>query len=153
MAQLSNKYLYNNTAIGMIAVLATMQNINRMDIANVLLINPFLLHSDTLMSFKPNSNLRSIEELLAKHPKTVVNFSDRYESLLTMTMNCLIVAVEAGFVTVDDGFVYATSKLETYEFTNNIGHRAKRIIKASPMLAKILQADSLSLYYNLQLPL
>ena len=68
--------LFNNTAIAMIGVLATLQHSPGMDLANGLLINPFLLHPDTLILpslRKPFRNVHHRLRQLAAHHSVRLN--------------------------------------------------------------------------------
>ncbi|MBF9236608.1 hypothetical protein I2I05_04290 [Hymenobacter sp. BT683] len=154
MAQPNDKYLFNNTAIGLVGILSTLQKSNGIDIANFLLISPLLLHAETLKFLRtPNVRIRSIEEFLVKSPKTFINFPDRYESLLSMSFNCLTIAIEAGYLILNNNFVYPTEKLLKYKFHSKLGLRANELTKAAAKLAHLLAANSNTLYLNLRINL
>lgn len=152
----NDNYLFNNTAIALLGVLATLQNSSGMDLANSLLINPFLLHADTLKFLAAaNVKLRSLEELLGKSPRTVVDFASRYQSLLTLSVNCLTIGLEAELMQLDGNLLYPTDKLQNYQFPSarHLGARATRMQKAATRLAPLLQNTSTSLYLNLRIEL
>jgi hypothetical protein len=152
----NDNYLFNNTAIALIGVLATLQRSSGMDLANSLLINPFLLHADTLKFLTAaNVKLRSLEELLGKSPRTVVDFASRYQSLLPLSVNCLTIGLESELMQLDGDFLYPTDKLKSYQFPSArlLGARATRMQKAATRLAPLLQNTSASLYLNLRIEL
>jgi Family of unknown function (DUF6521) len=156
MAQYSDKYLFNNTAIGLVGILSTIQHTERIDLANALLINPFLLHSETLkFILTPNIKLRGLEEFLEKAPKLLVNFPERYQSLLTMNFNCLAIGVESDYLRIEGDYIYPTPKLLQNKIhkSRTLGIRANEILRASIKLEKILQTNSTSLYLNLRIVL
>lgn len=153
---LTDKYLFNNTAIGLVGILSTMQQCEQMDLANCLLINPFLLHTETLkFLITRNVKLRGMEEFLGKFPRTFVSFPERYQSLITMSVNCLVMGMEADFLSLEDHFIYPTSKLKEYRFpqARHLGVRATSILRASKKLAHLLQGESATLYLNLRIEL
>lgn len=149
-----NKYSFNNEAIGLISFIETLKHCRKIKLANCLLILPFILHpSISLQLSDKRTSIRSIEEFTTKASKYFTNFPVRFESLLPVSLNCLIIAIETGLINLENGYASPTEKINDFANTNDIGNRAKQIVKASKRLALLLQEDSSNLFLHLRIKL
>lgn len=146
--------MYNNEAIGIIAISSVMQHSEQLTVANALLILPFVFHPTTASSLsRTNTKLRSIEEFVTKYPGLFSNFADRYESLLPVTINSIVTSVEAGIIKIEGNKIVPSTNFNEFTKTKHSSKRAIQIIKASENLSLLLQDKSVNLYLHLRIKL
>jgi len=151
---MDSKYLFNNEAVGIIAMQATISECREITYAKAMLILPFLLHEDTVATLKrSNSVQRSIEEMMIKKIGNFANFDARYYSLLPISLNVLMILRDMGAIKISRDKIYPTVELKNLG-TANLGKRANNIIEATTKLALLLNGENdSSLYLKLRITL
>lgn len=149
-----NKSIYHNELIGIISLLSILQYHKEMSLGKACLILPFFAHKSTLGILKrKNSKIRSLEELIVKYPSSCSNYNERFQSLLPVTLNSIILLKRMGLVNLKDG-ILSLNKQNNFELENkSLGNRAKDIVQASKKLADILVDDTSNLYLQLRVEL
>lgn len=145
-----SKYMFNNEAFGIVAVGSVLKFSKTLSYSKALLILPFFAHKETLDLLKrSNSDVRSIEQLIAKKSNLVTNFNARYQSLLPISINAIIVLNEMRIMQNYQGMInYSNDSFDFYH--KSLGNRAKDIVNASKKLSVILQKDAVNLYLQLR---
>ncbi|WP_132945360.1 three component ABC system middle component [Tumebacillus sp. BK434] len=150
---MGGNYIYNNEAIGAIAIASVMKHLKSSSIGKTMLFLPLLLHNPTTNFLKKRSTgVRSLEELLVKKGGYFINFDDRFRSLLPISLNSLLVLAEIGVINVDDGMVRYNTESK-FDINTNIGNRITNIIMASEKLAMIMKEETGNLYLQLRVKL
>lgn len=148
-----SKYLYHNEAIGMVGILSVLKHLKRMSNAKALLIIPILVHRGATSFLKHKSTkVRSLEELIAKKPDCFSNFSDRYTSLLPISINSILILTHISQIKLDEKFI--TYNESGFDFKNAaLGEYAQDISLCSEKLAHMLKENDESLYLQLRVKL
>lgn len=145
---------YNNELIGAIALVSILHVNKEITLAKALLIFPFYSHSNTrkiLMSKK--SQIRSLEELIVKYPSYFSNYNERFQSLVPITINSIILLKRMGLVNLN-GEIISLNENKKIDLNNrSLGNRVEEIVKSSEKLAKILKEDTNNLYLQLRVEL
>lgn len=105
---MKNNYIstYNNICIGIVCVDSVLNNINKLSIPKLLLLIPILTHKDLVSLLKKkNSNVRCIEELIAKKQENFTNFNKRYYSFLSMSIDVIQIMEKLEIIRINDGNV------------------------------------------------
>jgi len=152
--EMDSKYLFNNEAVGIIAMQATISECREITYAKAMLILPFLLHEDTVASLKrSNSVQRSIEEMMTKKLGNFANFDSRYYSMLPISLNVLMILRDMGAIKITKDKIYSSANLKNISIAN-LGKRAKNIIEATTKLSLLLNSENdSSLYLKLRITL
>jgi len=148
-------YLYNNEAIGSIAIGFFLKLKGKSSISESLLILPFVLHNPTVKKLRNNSLKRSLEEFILKNPECLINFNSRYIDFLPLSINCILLLNDLGVIKIHrDQLYYNDSIIFSPEDSNTIGTRAKYIFPALDALNEIMvDQDEDSLYLKLKIVL
>jgi hypothetical protein len=150
------EYLYNNEAIGMIAITSVIQECKELSYSKSMLILPFLFHEET-MSFLKRSNtiVRSSEEIIMKKTGFFSNFNSRYYSLLPISINSIMILREIGEIVIAENKIIHNSSINKINLlSGNLGDRANNIRKAAYKLSNLLQLeDDSSMYLKLRIQL
>lgn len=148
--EVNSKYMFNNEAFGIVAVGSVLKFSESLSYSKALLILPLFAHKETLDLLKRNnSDVRSIEQLIAKKSNLVTNFNARYQSLLPISINAITILNEMRIVQNDQGVInYSNDSFDFYH--RSLGNRAKNIVNASKKLSVILQKDTVNLYLQLR---
>jgi hypothetical protein len=146
----NSKYIFNNEAFGTVAIASVMRYSKILSYSKALLILPFFAHKETLELLKrSNSDVRSIEQLIAKKNNLVTNFNARYLSLLPISINSIVLLNEIRVLENNSGNIEYCGN--SFDFNHKkLGNRARDIIKASEKLSYILQKDATNLYLQLR---
>jgi len=146
--------MYNNEAMGITAIVAVMKHSKELNITKALLILPFVFHPATTASLsRANTKLRSVEEFVTKYPGLFSNFPDRYESLLPVTINSLVAAIEANIFRIDGNALLPAINFSNFIDIKHSSKRASQIEKAAENLALLLEDKSKNLYLHLRIKL
>lgn len=150
-----SKYLFNNEAIGAIAISSVLQKCGELSYAKAMLILPFLFHEDSTTFLKrANAIVRSSEEFIIKKVSQFSNFNDRYYSLLPISVNSLMILREIGSIYIEADKIVNRYPQKINFNARNLGKRANNIIKASERLSELLLAENeSSLYLKLRIQL
>lgn len=149
--------IYNNEAIGCLAIFAILQKLNVVSVAKSLLILP-LAFQDELVSYvgRAKSDIKSIEQLIIRKPDLLSNFNSRFYSLLNVSLNSLLMLISLGLIKIDaNGKIHI---IEDKEFITSyekkiIGERANNILKSSSGIAILLDDNTDNLYLQLRVRL
>lgn len=152
---INSNYLYNNEAIGTVAIASVLRHSKALTYAECLLVLPFLLHDDTLTFLsRSNFTFRSSEELLIKKSSILGNFNSRYTSLLPVSLNALLILDEMGVIEISEKNI---SYIENNKFdldAKSLGNRAGRIVKGAEKLNQLFALEKpSSLYLKLRIQL
>lgn len=149
------EYLYNNEAIGAVAIASVLKTVAKLSFSKTVLILPFLFHRDTSLFLKrSNAVIRSIEEIIIKRTESFGNFNSRYISLLPITINSIMLLKQMGVIKMHDNNLIFINTLQIDPESKELGNRAADISKAAAKLAALLACeDDSSLYLKLRIQL
>lgn len=148
-----NKYqsIYNNELIGLISIISVLKHHKEMSLGKVLLILPFFSHGNTLNLLKSKRvKIRSLEEFIVKYPSSFSSFNDRYYSLLTTSINSIILLKRMQLIIITKGQVSVKEDFNFELENKSLGNRAKDIVQASQNLSEILMESTHNLYLQLR---
>ncbi|QUW23055.1 hypothetical protein JSQ81_05655 [Sporosarcina sp. Marseille-Q4063] len=146
-----NKDTYNNELIGLISILSVLSKTKRITITKALLIIPFYTHQQSLKVLKNKIvKIRSIEEFIIKYPSYFSNYNERFHSLLTLSINSIILLNKMEIIFIEDSLIILNEEIEFSYKEKDIGKRALEIIKASDKLSQILLESDENLYLQLR---
>ena len=152
----NSEYLFNNEAIGIIAITSVLKECKELSYGKSMLILPFLFH-DEITSFLKRANVvvRSSEEMIVKKITLFGNFNSRYYSLLPITINSLMILKEMRVIKINGNKIFYTETTRGIDLdVCGLGKRAGKIIKASKRLSDLLLLeDENSLYLKLRIQL
>lgn len=151
-----SKYFFNNEAFGMVAISGVLKHAGHLPISKIMLILPFLSHKETVSYLKgANSVVRSLEELIAKKGSLFSNFQDRYQYLLPIGLNSLLLLKEMKIIRETGEGDYSYNEECGFQFRHSsLGKRSLLVYEASSKLANILkdkEASELYLHLRVQL--
>lgn len=148
-----SKYTFNNEAFGIVAIASLLKVSKNLSYSKALLILPMLAHKETFDLLKrSNTDIRSIEHLIAKKSALITNFNKRYFSLLPISINSIIILNEMKVLENSGGIIKYMN--DSFDFNQrDLGKRAKDTVKASDNLARILKASEVNLYLQLRVEL
>jgi len=144
---------YNNIGISLVAFLSIVRNFDTLNYSKALLIQPLLLHNPLVnYTKKANVKVNGIEDLTIEKVEFFLNFSNRYFSLLSLSINTILIAQKMQFVQLEDNKIIVNKeKIATFDFnSNSLGNRAKNIIVASEKIVKIFKNNTNELYFKLR---
>lgn len=146
----NSKYVFNNEAFGIVAIASVLKHSKRLSYSKALLILPLMAHKETLDLLKrAKSDVRSIEQLLAKKANVVTNFNERYLSLLPISINSIVLLNEIKILENNAGTIKYVN--DSFDFNNrSLGQRAQDVIKASEKISRILEMNAANLYLQLR---
>ena len=81
-------YIYNNEAMGVVAIYSVIKELEEIEYCKAMLILPLMLN-DKLIKFlgRANTKVRGIEELIIKKGQTLTNFNEFYLEMLPISIN------------------------------------------------------------------
>ncbi|MCE8022730.1 three component ABC system middle component [Billgrantia aerodenitrificans] len=141
---------YNNIGVGAVAIASVLNHSYSLSISKVLLIIPMVVHRPTLahMSHKGIQE-RGSAALASGSPNLFVNFNQRFESYLPLSLNSVQLLVHLGYARFGQSLV--RQKILTVD--KMFGRRAQKINQASKKISELLQEDEEELYLNLRVHL
>jgi hypothetical protein len=142
-----SEYVFNNEAIGLIAISSVLKYCKQLSYGQTMLILPFLLHEETRKYLKrSNSVKRSIEEVVVKRIKDFGTFNARFRSLLPVAINSILILKEMGAVEIDTNCIrYREGRIDFDD--KSLGKRAISVIQSSEVLSRILVSEEVSSVY------
>ncbi|MGG3508024.1 three component ABC system middle component [Paenibacillus lautus] len=148
------KNLYNNEMIGAIAIYSVLFHLQTISVAKSMLIFPFISHQGTLDFLKNNkTTLRSLEEFIIKKPDFFSNYNDRFFSLLTLSVNSLILLKEIELIKIENSEISIDLEKKLDINKESFGLRAFNISMAGKKLSEILKDNDKNLYLQLKVKL
>lgn len=147
---------YNNIGISLIGFLSVIRHFESIDFSKALLIQPFTLHNQMVTFLKDRRiKINGMDDLLLSRVNLFLNFNDRYFSLLTLSMNMILLSEKMGFIKILDDHIFPiVDTIEKIDFTStSLGKRAKKIVDASNTIHQLLQEDTKELYFKLRIEL
>jgi len=146
--------VYNNELIGLISIMSVLKYHKEMSIGKAMLILPFFSHKNTLKILKrKNIKIRSLEEFIIKYPSSFSNFDERFQSLLTISINSIILLNRMKLINIKNGHLFLVEQNEFELENKSLGNRAKEIIQGAENLSQILLEDTNNLYLQLRVEL
>jgi len=143
------KSLYHNELIGAISI-ASVLRYGEISYAKSLLILPLLFHKETLDFLERNEHV-DLEFMAANKSKLIANFNKRYYSLLSISINSILIGQELGFLKTINGKVFS-SQLEEQKF-KQFGNRLMRIAEVANTINNLLNISTEEAYFKLQIKL
>ncbi|MEK4524574.1 three component ABC system middle component [Paenibacillus sp. FSL H8-0104] len=154
MSMIPPKNLYNNEMIGAIAIYSVLFHLQTISVAKSMLIFPFISHQGTLDFLKNNNTtLRSLEEFIIKKPDFFSNYNDRYYSLLTLSVNSIILLKEMELIRIKNSEISINPEKKLAINKEAYGLRAFHISIAGKKLSEILNDNDKNLYLQLKVKL
>ncbi|MBE1446148.1 three component ABC system middle component [Paenibacillus sp. OAS669] len=151
---MTQKNLYNNEMIGAIAIYSVLLHLQTISVAKSMLIFPFISHQGTLDFLKNNNTtLRSLEEFIIKRPDFFSNYNERYYSLLTLSVNSLILLKEIELIKIENSKISINPERKLAINKEAYGLRAFNISIAGKKLSEILNDNDKNLYLQLKVKL
>lgn len=146
----NSKYVFNNEAFGIVAIASVLKHSKKLSYSKALLILPLMAHKETLDLLKrANSDVRSIEQLIAKKDNFVTNFNERYLSLLPISINSIVLLNEIRVLENNTGTIeYVNDSFNFYD--KSLGKRAQDVVKASAKISRMLEMNAENLYLQLR---
>lgn len=144
--------LFNNEAIGLVALIAVLREAGSLPLEKAVLALPLLLHPPITQYLKRmTTNIQSIDALVALKPELVSMFNSIFHSNLITSINAIIIGNDLKLLDIEDGIV----KYRKSNFLDrpDLGSRAKEIIQAAIKVSKIIEPDSYHLYFSLRVKL
>lgn len=126
-----------------------------MEYSTSLLINPILLHNQTVAYLKnQKTKPKGIEDLITSKIEFFLDFNTRYYAFLELSINTIIFAEKMNFIALKNNkIIPIKEQIDKFDFTNiGLGDRAINIIHASEKLSTLLKQESTdSLYFKLRI--
>ncbi|KRF18652.1 three component ABC system middle component [Paenibacillus sp. Soil787] len=146
-----SKYIYNNEAFGISAMASVLKHMENTSYSKTMLILPFVTHKETLDYLKlQRSDVKSIEQLIAKKANLITNFNKRFLNLLPISLNSLHILHEMKVILIKDQQIKFNKSSQFNESDIKLGARVKDVVKASKKIANLLQKDESELYLQLR---
>ncbi|BDU25219.1 hypothetical protein D3C87_791260 [compost metagenome] len=149
----TNKFLYNNEGVALVAILSVMSKMKTLEYSKVFLILPFLLN-DNLVSFLKNKNAKviGIQDLVSRRIGSFLNFNGSFKNFYALTFNAVCIAEELKFIKMEsNSIIYLENSFDLQ--SDSLGSRAKNIVAASEKLQVILEIEAIELYSSLKIEL
>ena len=145
------KVNYNNIGIGVIAISSILDLNEKLSLAKITLIIPFITHNECLNYLaKPSTKILSVEKFIVEKTSYFSNFNDRYYDSLILIFSSIQYLAEMGYIGFKNGLVYRIKKLE---YNTNMGKRAEKIYRSADNISKILSEKEEKLFLNLRIKL
>ncbi|WP_416310372.1 three component ABC system middle component [Pseudomonas sp. W03] len=141
---------YNNVGIGVVAVGSVLNHLGSLSIPKTLLIIPMIMHSPTLAYMGSKATLeRGSAALASGYPQLLVNFNERFESSLPLSVNSIQLLIHLGYAELGATLV----RKRRLPIDSDFGKRAKKIDQASQKIAELLLETEDELYLNFRVKL
>ena len=141
---------YNNLGICATAIASVLNHCQILPLPKVLLVMPLMMHGPTVSFMASNTTRRrDSAAIAASHPEFIVNFRDRFEASLVVSVNSIQLLVHHGYAELNENLVLTTA----LSVDKSFGVRAMRINKASEKIAALLDSPVNELYLNFRIHL
>ncbi|MGF2614605.1 hypothetical protein FZC84_20575 [Rossellomorea vietnamensis] len=145
-------YSYNNEIIGIVAMLSILKTSEKISFSKAMLILPLILHDPTMNYLqRGNVRIKSIDQLVADKYHLLVNFNNRFSSMLPISLNCIYLLEKMNHISVKDGYISKLKEIDLNE--EKLGKRGMKIYKSSYNMRNILDASESYLYLQLRVEL
>lgn len=142
---------YNNFGVEALGIAFVLGHSVELPVSKTLLIAPIISHNGMLSHLaNGNTNLQSFERYIIENISKFSNFNQRYYDSLIGSVNAVQLLSELHIVDVDGEIIKLQANIS---YSAEMGTRAKKILKASQNISKILQTPSEILYLNLRIEL
>jgi hypothetical protein len=146
-----NSKLYDNIAIYILALQAVVFYSDKISLAKLFLVAPFVKHKLLLQYLCREEKINSLEGLISKKPNYFSTFHKRYENGLIQSMNAIQYMLEMRYISIENGVVY---KEKNIGYEDIMGKQAKMIFDAAKNISSLLNTnDEEKLYLNLRIKL
>lgn len=143
--------LFENIAIYILALQAVVFYSNKISLAKLFLVAPFIKHKPLLQHLCRNEEINSLEGLISNKPNYFSAFPKRYENGLVQSMNAIQYMLEMHYISIRDGMVY---KEKNIEYEDVMGKQAKLIFDAARNISNLLSSNTEEkLYLHLRVKL
>jgi len=141
---------YNNVGIGVLALASVLNYSHSLSIPKALLIIPMIIHRPTLAYMSHKGTLgRGSAALTSGSPQLFVNFNERFESSLPLSINSIQLLVHLGYAKLGKTLI----RQKLLEIDKDFGHRAQKIAQASEKISELLLEPEEELYLNFRVQL
>jgi hypothetical protein len=141
---------YNNVGIGVTAIASVLNHLGSLSIPKALLIIPMIVHRPTLNHMANKGTLeRGSAALSSGHPQLFVNFNERFESCLALSVNSIQLLAHLGYAKLGEVLV----RQRRLVIDSDLGQRAKKIDLASEKISELLLEPDEELYLNFRVQL
>lgn len=141
--------IYNNEAIATLAIGHFLKQLTRIQHTKLLFVLPFVLHDPTAKRLRGKAYHRSLEEFLIKNTDCVINFSERFEEFLPLTINAVTILNEMNVVRIEkEHLVYNANNLAfNPEGETTIGKRVNDVMKSVEGITEIFKEEDVASFY------
>ena len=145
-------YIYNNEAIGVVAIYLVVKNLKEIDYSKAMLILPLMLN-DKLIKFigRANTKVRGIEELIIKKGQVLTDFNEFYLEMLPISINSLIILNEMKVIEIENGIIRFKDKELKVDL--EVIKRIKNMLTSVESICEILKLKNENLYLQLRVVL
>ncbi|KFX55322.1 hypothetical protein FDB15_12895 [Clostridium botulinum] len=142
-------YIYNNEAIGVVAIYSVIKELEEIEYSKAMLILPLMLN-DKLIKFigRANTKVRGIEELIIKKGQALTSFNEFYLEMLPISINSLIILNEMKVIEIENGTIRSIKKELKVDL--DVSKRTKSMLKSVEGICEILKMQSENLYLQLR---
>lgn len=141
---------YNNIGICATAIGCILEEHGELTFPKILLVMPLVMHEATLRFLaKGNVRARQIAAFTSLDPEFIVNFNERFQQSLVVTLNALQLLICIGYLQYDGIF----KLIKIFEIDEKFGKRAELIRRAAPNISILLMSGDDELYLNLRVKL
>lgn len=147
----NNKFIYNNEAISMVALIAVLEKINNLNIAKAMLILPLLYYKRTLNFLNKKDTAKLSLEEFTNHKILLTNFNERFLTYLPITINSISILRELNIIKVSENNIKFIPNNKFDLNNTKLGERAGEIIKGATKISELLKEDTNNLYLQLNI--
>lgn len=145
---------YNNIGISLVSFLSIIRFFDEIEYSKSLLINPILLHKQTVAYLKnQNTKPKGIEDLVNSKIEFFLDFNKRYYAFLELSINTVVFAQKMNFIALKNNkIIPIKGQINKFNFTSiELGERAINIIHVSEKLSHLLKQENADgLYFKLR---
>lgn len=141
---------YNNVGLCAVALANVIEHAKGLSLPKAMLVMPLVMHEATI-SFLSKASIRQREAaaLTSIKPELFMNFNDRFQDGLIVSLNAIQLLVHFKYTRFDVD-LFPNRSIEP---GSEYGKRAERIFKATPNIAALLSGPVEELYLNFRIQL
>lgn len=142
-------YTYNNEAITSYIFLSVLTEVEKIDIARLCLVLPFLLDDRTVSYLnKIDDNNITIQQMIKERPRLFLSFYKRFVSLTPVAINALMILNDGGQVLIEKESIMLSKVYQKMEEID-MGARFQKIKIVIPKLMSILKSNKTAQLYKI----
>lgn len=142
-------YTYNNEAITSCIFLSVLTEVEKIDIARLCLVLPFLLDDRTVSYLnKIDDNNITIQQMIKERPRLFLSFYKRFVSLTPVAINALMILNDGGQVLIEKESIMLSKVYQKMEEID-MGARFQKIKIVIPKLMSILKSNKTAQLYKI----